>query len=63
MNHRLQRWLVHALLLAMAVITIYPLVWMVFASVMRAGAAAVVAAAVLAKARNVHPLCGAFRTA
>lgn len=37
MNRRLQRWLMHILLLAMAVITIYPLVWMVFASLMPAG--------------------------
>ena len=39
MNHRLQSWLVHMVLLAMAAITIYPLVWMVFASLMPAGAA------------------------
>ncbi len=39
MNRRLQRWVVHGLLFVAALITVYPLIWMVFASLMPAGAA------------------------
>lgn len=39
MNARLQKWLVHALLAFAAALTLYPLVWMVAASLMPAGEA------------------------
>ena len=40
MNQRLQTWLVHAGLLVTGAITVFPLVWMVSASLMPAKAAA-----------------------
>jgi multiple sugar transport system permease protein len=39
MSARLERWLVHAALLLAAVATVYPLIWMVMASLMPAGEA------------------------